>query len=730
MNIARPVGHWVQQNATDFSRGTLDGTVVTNDGRIVPGAKWDRLASTGEPVAWSVAKDGQGNTYLGTGHRARLFKIAPDGTVTTLYDGPEVAISALAVDGQNNVYAGVSPGGRVLRFAPGKADPQVVLRTDDVFIHALTFDAQGRLLAASGGRQGAIYRIDHPATAIQDGPVPAPLATTPQEHILSISVTADGIYAGTGDDAVLYRVDPVSGQATALYQVTGTEGGGSAGSPMGGGDQQTVITFGGGPAGGSSMYLLAMADMRSGADGNQVPRQITGAAITGLVARPDGVYFATANSGSVYRWTSARGVEEIFKTPGRAVYALSNSADGLLAGVGNAPGNRGQLWLVRPSTIAVESKGERLLDASQIQVTALGVGVVGTANNAAVYTTSPIKTPVFTSNVFDAGQVVRWGALRLNAESAQAIASVETRSGNTLEPDATWTTWLPVTSAAGESRVISPASRYLQYRVNFVPGQNAGLSRLEVLYRAANRGPSVHWTLPVGGEAFSGKKTITWAATDPDKDPLRYRMAIVKDAETPQMVELKSAATASFELDTTKYSDGQYRLRVEASDAARNPEDPLSDAVTSEPFVIDNTAPSLILPVAAKVDNGWEVRFTGTDALSPLAGAEWRLLPAETKPASAAKPAAEKSTLPVAKDADADGDDKPASTTATSSAKPDWQAAAAQDGIFDSKNEAIIARIDPDYFFVPGAKLQSGSKIELRVRDAAGNSSTATVTLP
>lgn len=733
-NIARPVGHWVQQTAADFSRGTLDGTVVTNDGRIVPGAKWDRLASTGEPVAWSVAKDSQGNTYLGTGHRARLFKVTPDGTVTTLYDGPEVAVSALAVDAQNNVYAGVSPGGRVLRFSPGKTDAQIVLATGDVFIHALTFDSQGRLLVAGGGRRGAIYRIENPATTIQNGPLAVPFATTPQEHILSISAFGDAIYAGTGDDAVLYRVDAASGQATALYEVTVPEGN-SGGGAMGGGSPQggmTTITFGGGAAaGGSSMYLLTMAETRTGADGSQVPRQISGAAITGLVAREDGVYFATANSGSIYRWTAVRGVEEIFKTPGRAIYALSGAADGLMAGVGNAPGNHGQVWSVKPSSIATESKGQRLLDAVQAQITSLGAGVAGTANNAAVYTVNFAKAAVFTSNVFDAGQSARWGAIRLNAETAQSIASLETRSGNTLEPDSTWSAWIPVAHTNGEARVASPASRYLQYRVNFAPDQSAGLSRLEVLYRAANRGPSVHWTLPAGGEAISGKKTITWTATDPDKDPLRYRMAIVKDGETPQLVELKNAATASFELDTTKYSDGQYRLRVEASDAARNPEDPLSDAVTSEPFVIDNTAPSLVLPVATKVENGWELRFSGTDALSALAGAEWRLLPAETKAASTptAKPAAEKT--PVARDADNAADDKPAaSTTSAANAKPDWQAAAAEDGIFDSKSETVIARVDPDYFFVPGAKLESGAKLEVRLRDAAGNSTTSTVTLP
>ena len=67
-----------------------------------------------------------------------------------------------------------------------------------------------------------------------------------------------------------------------------------------------------------------------------------------------------------------------------------------------------------------------------------------------------------------------------------------------------------------------------------------------------------------------------------------------------------------------------------------------------------------------------------------------------------------------------------------SAAKPKlaWQAAAAADGIFDSPGESIVARIDPALYLAEGSKPVAGSKIELRVRDAAGNSSIATFVLP
>ena len=60
-----------------------------------------------------------------------------------------------------------------------------------------------------------------------------------------------------------------------------------------------------------------------------------------------------------------------------------------------------------------------------------------------------------------------------------------------------------------------------------------------------------------------------------------------------------------------------------------------------------------------------------------------------------------------------------ANAKAAATARSAWQAVGAADGLFDSKIEDLIALLDSD--FAP-APLQSGMEIEVRLRDAAGNS--------
>ena len=259
-----------------------------------------------------------------------------------------------------------------------------------------------------------------------------------------------------------------------------------------------------------------------------------------------------------------------------------------------------------------------------------------------------------------------------------------------------------------EGKIASPSSRYLQYRAKISAG--GSLQRVETFYRAPNRAPKLTWTLPIGGEYLSGKKTLTWTGTDPDSDALRYSLEIEKNgAFIP--VELAKPTESTFELDTTKYPDGPTRLRLRASDATRNPDDPREASSTSLAFTLDNTAPQLQGLTLQKDGAIWTLAATATDATSPLSGAEWRVLntPGTTATSKTAK-----------------------ATTTTEGKEPSaWTALSAGDGLFDSVREQLAGRLDPAFSPTPlPSPLQSGTKIEVRLRDAADNSTTQTVALP
>jgi hypothetical protein len=239
-------------------------------------------------------------------------------------------------------------------------------------------------------------------------------------------------------------------------------------------------------------------------------------------------------------------------------------------------------WCIRfkPGANVRETRAARLIEATQLQALAIGTSpsgdlVVGTGNNAAAYRIplSQNGGGLFQSNVFDAKNIVRWGALRVAGNGV----SVETRSGNTLEPDATWSAWQPsATNDLGELRVASPPARYLQYRARLAGsatgGDAAQLSRIEVLFRASNTAPTLTLSGLRGGEYFRAKQRLTWTAQDADGDSLRYRMWLSDDNGTTwKPVALTDNTSNSFELDTTKWRDGVYRARVEVSDAVSNP---------------------------------------------------------------------------------------------------------------------------------------------------------------
>jgi hypothetical protein len=89
----------------------------------------------------------------------------------------------------------------------------------------------------------------------------------------------------------------------------------------------------------------------------------------------------------------------------------------------------------------------------------------------------------FTSSVFDAGRVATWGSANWTANlPANTTMVVQTRSGNTATPDATWSAW---TTVINGGTVASPAARYLQYQIIFTttdPTATATLSSITFLY--------------------------------------------------------------------------------------------------------------------------------------------------------------------------------------------------------------------------------------------------------
>jgi hypothetical protein len=284
--------------------------------------------------------------------------------------------------------------------------------------------------------------------------------------------------------------------------------------------------------------------------------------------------------------------------------------------------------------IAVTSEGDpsEIGEVEASQVNALlarpgGLVLAGTSNLGAVFqmTGSYAAEGTITSGVRDAGYTSKWGALTWQAEVPSGTGlSFEVRSGDTEDPDGTWSAWSsPLTSP--ESSVIDrPAARYVQWRARLTSKGNATpvLRSIQLAYLQENMPPEIESVeiLPPGAVLQStgqgappddgsetpaqrraippkrsfqkGMRSASWKSSDANGDALRAEVLFRADDETVWR-SLKSDVEDDFlSWDSTAMPDGIYRLRIIVSDAASSPQGRgLKAQRDSAPFDVDNTPP-------------------------------------------------------------------------------------------------------------------------------------------
>lgn len=591
----------------DLSGGELASVAVDSRGSIRAGFQLGKLPVTDAPTVWSSAIFGD-SVLLGTGNEGKVIKIA-GGQASVFATTGAMAVSAMTPAFGGDVVAGAFPKGQLFRFTKGATPkageaqkPWVTLEGAD-YVWALAFDAKQNALYAATGPEGKIFRVDAQGKA-------QVYFDADESHVVSLALGPDGtLYAGSSGKGLLWALSG-PGRARVVHDFDA--------------DDVSAIAV----AKDGSIYATANKYGGSFTLPSKPPSGDKAVVPPPSPSRP-----SKAGEGVLYRFRAGSSPELLIEDKKTHFQSLAIGDDNLPY-VGT--GAEGRVYTVN------DDHNERLVaDVESRQIGGLVVAggkkyLVG--SDPAVF--HEIKgeggtESLWTSKVLDAGLVATWGMLGWRGTGG---IEVMTRSGNTQEPDTTWSAWSASLAAPG--KVTSPPGRFVQLRAKFAKDPKATLGEIRLAFltenaraivtavtaesKAQRRGSLALGITSSGGKAPKPSATVSlkWEVDNPDKDDLRYRIFFRQDTQTVWRDALKPAevqTSATYEWDTTSLPEGLYRIKIEATDEMVNPpERTTRHALESTAVLVDNTPPvfkSLSM-------TGRKLQGEVTDGLGPIARIE------------------------------------------------------------------------------------------------------------
>ncbi|MBI5395996.1 MAG: hypothetical protein HZA91_11935 [Verrucomicrobia bacterium] len=628
--LATEIQKFTKDTYDDFAKGEARGVTITERGelRLAPAAK--KLCDLAPPIVWAAARDSQGHVYLG-GSDGKVWRVARDGKPMAFFAAKELEIHALAVDSKDNVYAASSPDGKVYRIAPdGKSE--VFHDPPDKYIWALQFDRAGNLFVACGGKAN-IYKVSPTGVA-------ETFFSSDETNIVSLGLDAKGrLLAGSEPNGYLYRIEE-RGKGFVLFD-----------SPLK--ELKAIATDGKG-------YILAIALGESEKPAT-TPAATPGAAKPTEEKKP-------ARPGELYRVSPDGYAETLWSGKDATAMSLTAAADGA-ALVGT--GDKGVIYRIKSRD---EVSTLVKLDGQQVTALLAGEGdswLAATSNLGALWNISQARATdgAWESEPLDAKLFSTWGVARAESSApAGGRVVVSSRSGNTEKPEKTWSDWAEAEAHGTDFALKSPASRYVQVRVKLAgaDGKHAPVvDRLEVYYTPRNVAPQISKLIVFdGGYGFqriqqpeppqqttvdlviaggtrrdpmdatrkqrlqiqpqAGIRAARWTASDANLDPLNFDIYLRAEGDPTWKLLAEKSSDFFFAWDTRSFADGLYRLKVTATDAPGNPAGKgLGASIESAAFAVDNTPPAITVQSAKRdADGALEVKFTVSDALTPIASVE------------------------------------------------------------------------------------------------------------
>ena len=641
---------WEIESRADVEKGDAIGVSIADNGRITLAPKLDMVFDTKEAYVWSSVADSAGNVYLGTGHEGRIFKVDSSGKGAMILDTTELDVTSLAVDAQNNVYAGTSPNGKIYKITPdGKS--AVFFEPKEKYIWSLAIDKSGTLYAGTG-EKGKIFRVG------PDGKGGL-LVDTDETHVMSLAIDRQGnLIAGTDPSGMVLRIDQ-SGKTFALFDAPMREIHSLLAADDGGVYALGISSKAAGDRLGAGSSTSGISNATSGGESVTITiDEDTTATPTLSSSSSSNSAQNTSMKAAVYR-LGRDGQSDLYWSSNTDVgFDLEMSPDNRVL---VATGTKGRIFAIdqpRHSTLLVQSTEDQsstlIRRGNDLFATSSNLGKLFRLG-ADVNTTG-----TYQSVVRDASVVSQWGNLSWRGSGVQ----IQTRTGNTETPDATWSDWSGMYTSSSGSGITSPQARFIQWKATLKSeGRNvAKLDSVVVAYLPRNVAPTVNsitvlaasiglqeipqqpvdpgiiaaglnptqfgfaTNVPPRKIYQKGARSLTWVGEDLNGDSLSYSV-YYHNIDDTEWHPLKEDIRENYlTLDVDALPDGTYVFKVVASDSPSNPAGrALSGDRTTDPVDIDNTPPQIKSGAPAIRGREVTIKFDAVDASSVIKHSEYSL---------------------------------------------------------------------------------------------------------
>ena len=621
---------WRVRTAEEFLAGEVDGFVITSRGELRPGPVLHKLAGFSDPFVLAQAAAPNGDRYFGTGNDGKVYRLRGS-DLKLIYTAAEPEIYSIAFhDGA--LYAASSPNGKIYRVDPETGKGTVFFEPKQAYIWAIDFLSNGDLAVATGV-DGKLFRV----TPKGEGKV---LYNSQDTHLRAIAERKDGtLLVGSAAKGRIYEVRPDGGahalyesslnEVSAIYIDANGEGWAAGVSNVLPSSAPTPKqTPKPGPAGTSGAAS-------SGSAGSGEAKKEESGSVEVSVSFDDATGNTAAQSGSaeLYRIHSDGFVEPVRKFEREMIYAITGGPNGSIL---LSTGPQGRVYELR--------NGETSLTATvpEKQIVSIsatnGETLITTTNSGAVYRMErqPSAKAEYRSAAKDVERFSRFGHYRIEGTNVgDGHLAIAFRSGNTRTPDGTWSAWSQPRGMA-EGAIDAPAGRYIQWKLTMPkPAADVSVNTVSVAFVNRNVAPVidsvavadpavvyitgsyppspqiVEATNPDDYGIFTslesprekneqgkrvfrkGFRTVSWRAHDENGDSIRYSLSFRRTGSDRWLRLRDNIEETSINFDTSQLPDGRYELRLTASDATDNPDNPQTDVKEGVEFQVDNTPPAI-----------------------------------------------------------------------------------------------------------------------------------------